>query len=78
MLLSFVIAALFSSVLAAVHHAEVIAVRLGEPFGTLILALAVTVIEVSLVVALMLSGGASEPPRFFRRAPGLSQAAMGS
>jgi Ca2+:H+ antiporter len=39
----------------AVHHAEVIALRVGEPFGTLVLALAVTVIEVALIVALMLS-----------------------
>ena len=43
---------LFASVLAAVHHAEVVAHRVGEPFGTLILALAVTVIEVALIVSL--------------------------
>jgi len=49
-------AALIGAVVVAVHHAEVIALRVGEPFGTLILALAVTVIEVSLIVALMLSG----------------------
>lgn len=48
---------LIASVLAAVHHAEVIAHRVGEPFGTLILALAVTVIEVALIVSMMLSGG---------------------
>jgi Ca2+:H+ antiporter len=42
-------------VLASVHHAEVIAHRVGEPFGTLVLAIAVTVIEVSLIVSLMLS-----------------------
>jgi len=47
-------ASLVSVVLAAVHHAEVIAHRVGEPFGTLILALAITVIEVSLIVSLML------------------------
>ena len=46
-------------VLAAVHHAEVIAHRVGEPFGTLVLAVAVTVIEVALIVSLMLSGGPS-------------------
>lgn len=51
-----VILVLVASVIAAVRHAEVIALRLGEPFGTLVLALAVTVIEVSLIVALMLSG----------------------
>lgn len=46
-------------VLAAVHHAEVIAHRVGEPFGTLVLAVAVTIIEVALIVSLMLSGGPS-------------------
>ena len=59
MLLTFVVAALIAAVLVAVHHAEVIALRVGEPFGTLVLALAVTVIEVSLIVSLMLSGGAA-------------------
>ncbi|MGN6293293.1 MAG: calcium:proton antiporter [Chitinophagaceae bacterium] len=48
---------LMAGVLAAVHHAEVVAHRVGEPFGTIILALAVTVIEVSLIVSLMSSGG---------------------
>ena len=48
-------AILIGSVLAAVHHAEVVAHRVGEPFGTLVLAIAVTVIEVSLIVSLMLS-----------------------
>ncbi len=48
---------LIACVLAAVHHAEVVAQKVGEPFGTLILALAVTVIEVSLIVSLMSSGG---------------------
>lgn len=50
---------LIGSVIAAVHHAEVIAHRVGEPFGTLVLAIAVTVIEVSLIVSLMLSGAAN-------------------
>jgi Ca2+:H+ antiporter len=49
--------ALMGAVLAAVHHAEVVAHRVGEPFGTLVLALAVTTIEVALIVSLMLSGG---------------------
>src|SRR5664279_3233370 len=49
---------LIAAVLAAVHHAEVIAHRVGEPFGTLVLALAVTVIEVSLIVSMMRSAGA--------------------
>ncbi|WP_300972897.1 ionic transporter y4hA [Sphingomonas sp. LHG3406-1] len=46
---------LAATVLAAVHHAEVVAARVGEPFGTLILALAVTVIETGLIVSLMLA-----------------------
>lgn len=45
------------AVLAAVHHAEVVAHRVGEPFGSLVLAVAVTVIEVALIITLMLSGG---------------------
>jgi Ca2+:H+ antiporter len=49
--------ALIASVLAAVHHAEVIAHRVGEPFGTLVLAMAVTIIEVSLIVSMMRQGG---------------------
>lgn len=49
-------AALIGCVLAAVHHAEVIAHRVGEPFGTLVLAIAVTVIEVALIVSLMIAG----------------------
>ena len=49
--------ALAGAVLAAVHHAEVVAHRVGEPFGSLVLAVAVTVIEVGLIVTLMVSGG---------------------
>jgi Ca2+:H+ antiporter len=48
-------AALIGMVFLAVHHAEVIAHRVGEPFGTLVLALAVTVIESSLIVSMMLA-----------------------
>ncbi|MFG1842592.1 calcium:proton antiporter [Micromonospora sp. NPDC049175] len=44
------------AVLAAVHHAEVVAHRVGEPYGSLVLAVAVTVIEVALIVTLMISG----------------------
>jgi Ca2+:H+ antiporter len=44
------------SVFAAVHHAEVLAVRLGEPFGSILLAVAVTVIEVALIVSILVSG----------------------
>jgi Ca2+:H+ antiporter len=58
-LLAFVIVALIAAVFVAVHHAEIIALRVGEPFGTLVLALAVTVIEVALIVSLMMSGGSS-------------------
>jgi Ca2+:H+ antiporter len=50
-------AGLVGSVLAAVHHAEVIAHRVGQPFGVLVLAIAVTVIEVALIVSLMFAGG---------------------
>ncbi|GGW10879.1 ionic transporter y4hA [Streptomyces narbonensis] len=48
---------LMAAVLAAVHHAEVIAHRVGEPYGSLVLAVAVTVIEVGLIVSLMVGGG---------------------
>lgn len=48
---------LAGAVLSAVHHAEVIAHRVGEPFGSLVLAVAVTVIEVALIVTLMADGG---------------------
>lgn len=53
--------ALAVTVFAAVHHAEIVAHRLGEPFGTLVLALAVTVIEVALIFSLMLAPGAEKP-----------------
>jgi len=49
------VVALVGVVLAAVHHAEVIAERIGEPYGTLVLAVAVTIIEVALIVSLMLA-----------------------
>jgi len=45
---------LFAAVFAAVHHAETVAHRIGEPFGSIVLALAVTVIEVSLIVSILL------------------------
>ena len=50
-----VAAFLVAAVLAAVHHAEVVAHRVGEPLGSLVLAVAVTVIEVALIVTLMVS-----------------------
>jgi Ca2+:H+ antiporter len=43
------------TVFAAVYHAEVVAHRVGEPFGTLVLALAVTIIETALIVSVMIS-----------------------
>jgi len=49
--------ALAGAVLAGVHHAEVVAHRVGEPYGSLVLAVAVTIIEVGLIVSLMIGGG---------------------
>ena len=46
------------AVIASVHHAELIAHRIGEPFGTLVLALAVTVIETALILSVMMTDGA--------------------
>lgn len=51
------VTALLVAVVSAVHHAEVVAHRIGEPYGTLVLALAITVIEVALVLSIMLAGG---------------------
>jgi len=53
-------AALIGAVIASVHHAEVVAHRLGEPFGTLVLTASITIIEVALIVTLMLGGGAQK------------------
>jgi Ca2+:H+ antiporter len=50
------IALVFSTVFAALHHAEAIAHRVGEPYGTLVLTLSVTAIEVSIIVSMMLHG----------------------
>ena len=47
---------LIGGVLTAVHHAEVIAHKTGEPFGSLVLAICVTIIEVSLIISMMLTG----------------------
>lgn len=44
-------------VMSAVHHAEILALRVGEPYGTIILAVAVTVLEVSIIISLMMAGG---------------------
>jgi Ca2+:H+ antiporter len=53
-------ATLFGTVFAAVYHAEVVAHRVGEPFGTLVLALAVTVIETALIVSVMIAAPAEK------------------
>ncbi len=53
-------ALLFATVFSAVHHAETVALRIGEPFGSILLAVAVTVIEVSLIVSLLLAAPAGE------------------
>ena len=52
--------ALLATVFAAVYHAEVVAHRVGEPFGTLVLALAVTVIETALIVSVMIAAPAEK------------------
>src|SRR6186713_2137894 len=49
--------ALAAAVFVAVHHAEVVAHHVGEPFGTLVLALAVTAIEAALILSMMIAGG---------------------
>lgn len=62
----FTVAILISAVFSGVHHAEVISHKIGEPFGTLVLALAITVIEVSLIISLMLSEPGNEPSSLAR------------
>jgi Ca2+:H+ antiporter len=52
--------ALITTVFAAVYHAEVVAHRTGEPFGTLVLAVAVTIIEVALIVSVMVAAPAEK------------------
>ncbi|HMR45594.1 MAG TPA: ionic transporter y4hA [Bacteroidia bacterium] len=44
-------------VMSAVHHSEIIAHRVGEPYGTIILAVSITIIEVAIIVSLMTTGG---------------------
>ena len=51
---------LVGAVIASVHHAEVVAHRVGEPFGTLVLAVAVTVIEASLILSMVVAGGSQQ------------------
>ncbi|MGH6644351.1 MAG: calcium:proton antiporter, partial [Bradyrhizobium sp.] len=52
---------LFGAIFAAVYHAEIIAHRTGEPYGTLILTASVTVIEVALIASVMMSGAEGGP-----------------
>ena len=56
MLFLWLFAVVLGSCLSVVRHADHLAVRLGEPYGTLILTLAVTVIEVISISALTLHG----------------------
>ena len=44
-------------VMSAVHHSEIVAHRMGEPFGTIILAVSITIIEVAIIISLMTTGG---------------------
>src|ERR1700752_2831305 len=57
-LIAVCVVALMATVFAAVYHAEVVAHRVGEPFGTLVLALAVTLIETALIVSIMIAAPA--------------------
>lgn len=52
-----VVTLLIGTILSAVHHSELIAEKVGEPFGTIILAVSITIIEVALIISLMLAGG---------------------
>ncbi|MBL9058900.1 MAG: calcium:proton antiporter [Mangrovicoccus sp.] len=53
--------AVIGAVFAAVHHAEIVAIRLGQPFGSLVLAAAVTAIETSLILSVLLSTETDAP-----------------
>lgn len=63
----YLLAALFlvGSIMAAVHHAEVVAYKVGEPFGTIILAVSITILETAIIISLMLAGG--EGAEFYAR-----------
>jgi Ca2+:H+ antiporter len=56
-LLLFLVAFIFICVFSAVHHADIIANKVGEPFGSLVLALSITLIEVSIIISVILNGG---------------------
>lgn len=53
--------AVVGAVFASVHHAEIVAARLGQPYGSLVLAAAVTAIETSLILSVLLSAEANAP-----------------
>ena len=59
--IAFMSVMLIGGVLTAVHHAEVVAHKTGEPYGALVLAISVTIIEVSLIVSMMISGHEGSP-----------------
>lgn len=48
---------LIVGVITAVHHAEVVALKVGDPFGTIILAVSITILEVAIIISLMIAGG---------------------
>ena len=56
LMLIWLFAAILSSAISVVHHAEGLAVKLGEPLGTLVLTLSVIGIEVTMISAVMLTG----------------------
>src|SRR5271155_2410367 len=56
LMLVWLFAAIMGSAFAVVHHAESLAIRVGEPLGTLVLTLAVIGIEVMMISAVMLTG----------------------
>ncbi|RWE23678.1 MAG: ionic transporter [Mesorhizobium sp.] len=49
-------AIMFVTIFVVLDHAEAVARRVGEPYGTLVLTFAVTAIEVSIIVSMMLHG----------------------
>lgn len=53
-------------VMSAVHHSEIIAHRVGEPYGTIILAVSITIIEVAIIISLMMSTNGNEYASFAR------------
>ncbi|EKF41148.1 calcium:proton antiporter [Nitratireductor indicus] len=52
---------LIASVFSSVHFAEIISLRVGQPYGSIVLAMAVTVIEASLIISMMMSPSEGDP-----------------